>query len=382
MGVKLVSQILASRPNQKISDIQVRSDHPVYIHTERGVEIIRELGIITTDQVIKMATDLYGHTTDFTSTLDGAPEKVLSTLLTSRKVLDFACQLGDTQLDHGRVRLRVQMHLSESGVGFTCRVLHQKLPKLKELGIEPFIIERLQELVQGRQGLGFVTGQTGSGKTTTLAAMIDWLRSNHQRHIVTVEDPIEYYYDNLTGESGQGSNEFQASPSLITQQEVGRHTDSFSAGIIQSLRKAPHVLLLGEVRDRASMDACLEAAQTGHLVLTTLHTRGAVKTLDRILEFYPKDMHHSILNRIYTTISFILSQGLLPGFNGRVLITEYLENNSLNVASGIRFYDGSAPSLADAIRQHGNLRWDDCLKDAFRRGAISEEIYRNNLMQM
>jgi twitching motility protein PilT len=150
----------------------------------------------------------------------------------------------------------------------------------------------------------------------------------------------------------------------------------------QVLRKAPHVILIGEVRDRASMEACMEAAQTGHLVLTTLHTRGAVRTLDRILDFFPKDAHPGILNRLSGTLSFVLSQGLLPGFSGRVLVTEYLENSNPAVASGIKFYDGTAPSLEDAIRQRGNLRWEESLQEAFRRGLLSEDIYRSNMVIM
>jgi twitching motility protein PilT len=369
----LINKVLASRPKVKISDVQIRSGHPVYIHTERGLEILDEFGVLDSSTIMGEAINLYNWGQAASDRAAPVSLGEISDLLISKNVMDFASQLGEGP---SRIRLRVQLHLSEAGPGLTCRVLHQTITRLEDLGFEPFIIDRLCELVQGRQGLGLVTGQTGSGKSTSLAALIDWLRRHHQRHIVTIEDPIEYYYEGSI-DTPEGK---VPTPSLITQQEVGRHTQSFHSGLKEALRKAPHIILIGEVRDRLSMEACMEAAQTGHLVLTTLHTRGAVRTLDRILDFFPKDVHAGILNRLSGTLSFILSQGLLPGFAGRVLVTEYLENTNPAVAAGIKFYDGTAPSLEDAVRQRGNLRWEESLQEAFRKGLISEDIYRNNMI--
>jgi twitching motility protein PilT len=169
-------------------------------------------------------------------------------------------------------------------------------------------------------------------------------------------------------------------PSLVTQQEVGRHTLSYQSGLKEVLRKTPNIILIGEIRDRETMETCIEAAQTGHFVLSTLHTRGAVKTIDRILEFFPKEQQPSILHRLSETLTFVLSQGLLTGFNGRVLVTEYLQNTSEAVAAGMRAYDGSATSLADALRYKGNLRWDQSLINLYRAGHISEDIFNANLM--
>ena len=170
------------------------------------------------------------------------------------------------------------------------------------------------------------------------------------------------------------------SPSLITQQEVGRDTNSYQSGLKEVLRKAPHIILIGEIRDRQTMETCIEAAQTGHFVLSTLHTRGAVKTIARILEFFPQDQHAGILQRLGETMTFVLSQGLLTGFKGRVLVTEYLQNTSDAVAAGIRVYDGTATCLADALKYKGNQRWDQSLMKLYREGQISEDVFNSNLI--
>ncbi|MDB6075644.1 MAG: Pilus retraction ATPase PilT, partial [Verrucomicrobiaceae bacterium] len=170
------------------------------------------------------------------------------------------------------------------------------------------------------------------------------------------------------------------SPSLVTQQEVGRHTLSYQSGLKEVLRKTPNIILIGEIRDRVTMETCIEAAQTGHFVLSTLHTRGAVKTIDRILEFFPKEQQSGILQRLGETLTFVLSQGLLTGFSGRVLVTEYLQNTSDPVAAGIRSYDGAATSLTDALRVKGNLRWDQSLKQLYRSGLIPEDVFNANVM--
>jgi twitching motility protein PilT len=297
-------------------------------------------------------------------------------MVRSRRVIDFSCEEGALG---SPVRMRVQVHLSEHGLGVTCRWLRAKISQLETLGIDPLISDSLRDLMQRRFGLGLITGPTGSGKSTTLAAILDWVRRNFPKHIVTIEDPIEYRYDVMMDDPNQPGVRFPA-PSLVTQQEVGRHTLSYQSGLKEVLRKTPNIILIGEIRDRETMETCIEAAQTGHFVLSTLHTRGAVKTIDRILEFFPKDQQPGILHRLSETLTFVLSQGLLTGFNGRVLVTEYLQNTSEAVAAGMRAYDGSATSLADALRYKGNLRWDQSLINLYRAGHISEDIFNANLM--
>jgi Tfp pilus assembly pilus retraction ATPase PilT len=169
-------------------------------------------------------------------------------------------------------------------------------------------------------------------------------------------------------------------PSIVTQQEVGRDVASYRQGLKDVLRKAPHVILLGEIRDREAMETCMEAAQTGHLVLSTLHTTGAVKTMGRILEMYPRENHPAVLNRLSETLIFIHSQGLLSGHEGRVLTYEFLQNNEDSVSSAIGGYDKGSRALEDAIKRSGNIAWDAKLTSLYEEGKISQEIFENTRM--
>ena len=170
------------------------------------------------------------------------------------------------------------------------------------------------------------------------------------------------------------------SPSIVTQQEVGRDVRNYKQGLKDVLRKAPHVILLGEIRDREAMETCMEAAQTGHLVLSTLHTTGAVKTIGRILELYPRESHSAVLSRLSEILIFIHSQGLLNGVEKRVLTYEFLQNNDDSVASAITNYDGGARSLEDVIRRAGNIQWDANLERLLRNGIITQETFESAKM--
>ena len=372
----LLGDLAAAFPGREISDVQVRTNGLIYLHTNRGLEIAESFGPQSDEAVHRLAEGLFTKQsvelwadTDATNT----PEKMWE-LVRKRRVIDFSCEEGALGAP---VRMRVQVHLSDHGMGVTTRWLRAKISQLETLGIESLISESLRELIQRRFGLGLITGPTGSGKSTTLAALLDWVRRHFPKHIVTIEDPIEYRYDTVMDDPNQPGVQMP-SPSLVTQQEVGRHTTSYQSGLKEVLRKTPHIILIGEIRDRETMETCIEAAQTGHFVLSTLHTRGAVKTIDRILEFFPKEQQSGILHRLSETLTFVLSQGLLTGFSGRVLVTEYLQNTSEAVAAGMRAYDGSATSLADALRYKGNMRWDQSLLNLYKAGLISEDIFSVN----
>lgn len=374
----ILGQLASFFAGREISDVQVRTGGLIYLHTNRGLEIAESFGIQDAAAVARLAEALYTRQSKEIWSDEAALASAdrMWELVRSRRVIDFSCEEGALG---SPVRMRVQVHLSEHGLGVTCRWLRAKISQLETLGIDPLISDSLRELMQRRFGLGLITGPTGSGKSTTLAAILDWVRRNFEKHIVTIEDPIEYRYDALMDDPNQPGVRMPA-PSLVTQQEVGRHTISYQSGLKEVLRKTPNIILIGEIRDRETMETCIEAAQTGHFVLSTLHTRGAVKTIDRILEFFPKEQQSGILHRLSETLTFVLSQGLLTGFSGRVLVTEYLQNTSEAVAAGMRAYDGSATSLADALRYKGNLRWDQCLMNHYRGGLISEDVFNANLL--
>jgi twitching motility protein PilT len=372
----ILGQLAALYPDREISDVQIRTGGMIYVHTNQGVVIAESLGIQTAEQVAHTAAALFGNqTTELWSAADTAyTAERMWDLLREQRVLDISCAQG---VLGAPVRMRVQIHLSSNGLGITTRWLRSQISQLETLGIDPLVSDSLRELIQRRFGLGLITGPTGSGKSTTLAALLDWVRRNFQKHIVTIEDPIEYRYDSMMDDPNHPGSRIY-SPSLITQQEVGRDTNSYQSGLKEVLRKAPHIILIGEIRDRQTMETCIEAAQTGHFVLSTLHTRGAVKTIARILEFFPQDQHAGILQRLGETMTFVLSQGLLTGFKGRVLVTEYLQNTSDAVSAGIRVYDGTATCLADALKYKGNQRWDQSLMKLYREGQISEDVFNSN----
>jgi pilus retraction protein PilT len=388
-GHQLLAIIFKVCEKLGVSDIQMRATRPVYIHTNKGVEKLEQLGILSSAHMEEILKELirnresgshgFGEDADVAAR---AEEKIDLAVrdFAERKVADFSTDgivMGPNGERSGR--LRVQAHLSSSGLGITCRILNDFIPGLGSLGIDPDTTTTLQRAVQKRAGLCLVTGPTGSGKSTTLASIIDWLRQNHTKHIVTVEDPIEYQYpDDMDDPEFPGRK--APSPSIVTQQEVGRDVHSYRQGLKDVLRKAPHVILLGEIRDREAMETCMEAAQTGHLVLSTLHTTGAVKTIGRILELYPRESHTAVLSRLAEILVFIHSQGLLHGVNRRVLTYEFLQNNDDSVSSAIANYDGGARSLEDVIRRAGNIEWDTNLDRLFRQGLIDAHTRENARM--
>ncbi len=378
---RIMSEIFAVAGGNQISDIQFRSGNWVYCHTKRGLEIVSRLGELPADVVMNVVEYLYGRQEPESvgSAAKLSNQKDVKARLFDDKVADFSTE--GFPLADGAVsgRMRVQAHLSTSGPGLTCRILSDEIADMNTLGLSPDTIRAVCEFMKRRQGFGLVTGQTGSGKSTTLAAILDWLRMHYPRHIVTVEDPIEYRYSRFLPQPDENGRPLP-SPGFCTQQEVGKHVATYKQGLKDALRKAPHVILIGEIRDRETMEIAIEAAQTGHVVISTLHTNGAVKTLSRILEFFPQDQHRSLLGRLSEILMFILSQGLIPTENGRVLNYEFLQNNSSAVRSGIASYDGGAKSLDAAIRHSGNIAWDKNLRNLLNGGRISRAAYTMNRM--
>jgi twitching motility protein PilT len=209
----------------------------------------------------------------------------------------------------GFLRCRVNCFESLTGGAIVLRLLSLEVPTIEGLGL-PLVLQRL---VAQQQGLILVTGPTGSGKSTTIAAMIRHLNETEHRHIVTIEDPIEYVHP---------SNQC-----LISQREVGLHTYEFHHALRAVLREDPDVILIGEMRDRATVDTALKAAQTGHLVLGTLHTKGTISTLNRLLNVYNPDEQPAMRFQILESLISVVSQQLLPTTDGhRTAIHEILIN--------------------------------------------------------
>ena len=191
------------------------------------------------------------------------------------------------------VRVRINMLDSLRGPAMVLRLIPQKIATLEELNLPPV----LKELAARPKGMILVTGPTGSGKSTTLAAMIDWINRNMSRHILTIEDPVEFVH-----ESRQ---------SLIRHREVGQHTKVFHSALRAALREDPDVILIGEIRDQETLVTAIEASQTGHLVFGTLHTNSAVKTVERVLGMYPPSEQDSARRAVSESLLGVISQGLI-----------------------------------------------------------------------
>ena len=197
------------------------------------------------------------------------------------------------------VRVRINLLDCLRGPAMVLRLIPQKIATLEDLNLPPV----LKELASQPKGMILVTGPTGSGKSTTLAAMIDWINRNMCRHILTIEDPVEFVH-----ESRQ---------SLIRQREVGQHTKLFHNALRAALREDPDVILIGEIRDQETLTTAIEASQTGHLVLGTLHTNSAVKTVERVLGMYPPSEQESVRRAVSESLLGVIAQGLLKTTDGK-----------------------------------------------------------------
>ncbi|MDR5708772.1 MAG: type IV pilus twitching motility protein PilT [Armatimonadota bacterium] len=254
-------------------------------------------------------------------------------------------------------RFRVNIYQQRGSIAFVARRVRTDIPSFQQLGLP----EILAELVMRPRGLVFVTGPTGSGKTTTLAAMIDYRNTHASGHIITIEDPIEFLHPDKR--------------SLVSQREVATDTPSFPHALRGALRQAPDVLLIGEMRDRESADAALYFAETGHLVLSTLHSINASQTLERLLAFFPMDQAQEVLHRVSLTLEGIISQRLVPRSDGqgRVVAVEVLVATP-RIRELIRRGDFAGIKVAiQAGGGEGMQTFDQALYDLYQKGLISME---------
>jgi twitching motility protein PilT len=258
-----------------------------------------------------------------------------------------------------RARFRVNIFQQRGVYSIVMRVIPTDIPTLKSLGLP----EQLAEIADMRNGLVLMTGPTGSGKSSTQAAIIDIINEKKHYHVVTIEDPIEYLHAHKN--------------STINQREVGQDTKDFPSALRASLRQAPKVILIGEMRDFETTEIALEAAETGHLVLSTLHTIDASKTVDRIIGLYPKNEEPVIRTRLAQTFRYIISQRLIPRADGRgrIAAVEILRS-SPRTREYIEEGEAAGKSLLDAMRDgkiDGMQDFDTVIKGLIEKGTISVE---------
>lgn len=252
-------------------------------------------------------------------------------------------------------RFRVNVYKQRGTVSMALRTVPLSVPSLDELGLPPI----LKELAMKKRGLVLVTGPTGSGKSTTLAAMIDHMNKHRNGHIITLEDPIEYLH--------------RHGKSIINQREVGHDTYSYADALRAALRQDPDVILIGEMRDLETISTAVTAAETGHLVLSTLHTIGAVQTIDRIIDVFPPDQQQQIKVQLASVLEGVISQQLIKKADnkGRIAALEIMLANAA-IRNHVR--EGKTHQILSALqtgRKHGMVTMDAYLTELYRQGLIS-----------
>jgi len=260
----------------------------------------------------------------------------------------------------GLARFRVNVFRQRATYAIVMRVIPNRIPTMEELGLPA----SLSDIVGLRTGIVLVTGPTGSGKSSTLAAIVDRMNETAPIHIVTIEDPIEFVHEHKKA--------------TIHQRELHHDTPTFSLALRAALRQAPKVILVGEMRDRETIEIALEAAETGHLVLSTLHTIDASKTVERIVGAFPTGDQHAIRTRLSKAFRYVISQRLLPRADGqgRVVVLEVLRS-TLRTREYIQQGEADGKTLLDAMRdgeQEGMQHFDGELERLMRERAISVEV--------
>ena len=328
--------------------------------------------------VSKNGSDLF-LTSDFPPAfkIDGRMQPVSNQALTPQHTIELArAIMNDKQASlfeaskecnfaiapTGIGRFRVSAFIQQGKVGLVLRTINTRIPSIEELQLPPV----LKDVAMSKRGLVIMVGATGSGKSSTLAAMVGWRNENSHGHIISIEDPIEYVHEHRN--------------CIITQREVGIDTESWEAALKNSLRQAPDVIQIGEIRDHETMELAIEFAETGHLCIATLHSNSANQALDRIVNFFPEERRQQLLIDLSLNLRAIISQRLiaLKTTRGRVPAVEILLNSPL--ISDLIF-KGAVSEIKEVMkrsREIGMQTFDQALFDLYEEGLISyEDALRN-----
>jgi twitching motility protein PilT len=337
----VIEQMLAV--SDTISDLNFSVGQPPQVEVNGRLTSVEPLGIrrLTPYQTEVIAMTL----------LAGNPEAAQRLAHTGSADLSYSLP--------ARVRFRVNIFQQRGTYSIVMRVIPTTIPTLEGMGLPP----ALAEVAELRNGIVLITGPTGSGKSTTLAAIINLINERHHYHIVTIEDPIEFLHTHRK--------------STINQREIGSDAKDFPSALRSALRQAPKVILIGEMRDFETTEIALEAAETGHLVLSTLHTIDASKTIDRIIGLYPKNEEQVIRTRLSQTFRFIASQRLIPRADekGRVAAVEILTSTP-RTREYISEGESEGKTLLDAMRDgklDGMQDFDMVIKQMIESGVVTRE---------
>jgi twitching motility protein PilT len=329
--------------SDKISDLNFSVGQPPQVEINGKLTPVQPLGL---QKLMPYQTEIIAMTL-----MHGNPEAAERLAHTGTADLSYSLP--------SRTRFRVNIFQQRGSYSIVMRVIPTEIPSLQSLSLP----KQLAEIAELRNGIVLLTGPTGSGKSSTLAAVIDIINEKKQYHVVTIEDPIEFLHMHKN--------------STINQREVGSDTKDFPSALRAALRQAPKVILIGEMRDFETTEIALEAAETGHLVLSTLHTIDASKSIDRIIGLYPKNEEKVIRTRLAQTFRYIVSQRLIPRADGRgrIAAVEILKS-SPRTREYIEEGESEGKSLLDAMRDgklDGMQDFDSVIKSMIERKIVTME---------
>lgn len=337
----ILTSMLESHGN--ISDLNVTVGRPFQVETSgqlTGVELVPPIPDITPFQAEVFALNLINM---------------------DRRLTDILITQGSCDCSYfvpGKARFRVNIFSQRSNYSIVCRKLETRIPTIQDLNLPPQFGKAAQE----KNGLVLVTGATGSGKSTTLAALLNKINDEKSVHIITLEDPVEFVHPHRRA--------------TFNQRELGQDFDLFSTGLRAALRQAPKVILVGEMRDQETVEIGMSASETGHLVMSTLHTVDAGQTINRILGMFPKDEEMQIRLRLADTLRWVISQRLVPKVGGgRVALFEIM-NNNMRVKDAIINGEEEGKTFYEIITDgdaYGMWTFDQHIMKMFKEGKITEE---------
>ena len=317
-----MNDLLKLMIDQDASDLHIQVNHPPALRISGSMKPVEgpKLSASDTDELMKSIT----------------PARDQEQLKVSGGA-DFGYSFQE------KARFRVSLLRVKGACGMVLRQIPKELFKLSDIGLPDVV----KELISRPRGLILVTGPTGSGKSTTLASMVNWINENHDGHIITIEDPIEYYHDHKK--------------CVVTQREVGTDVNSFAYAIRGALRQDPDVILVGEMRDLETIEAAVSAAETGHLVFATLHTTGAAKTVDRIIDAFPSETKDQIRTQLASSVIAVISQVLCKKVGGgRIASFEIMVTTT---------------SIAQLIRENKTFRIGSDIQTGVSQGMITLDAH-------
>jgi len=339
-AIKLIQQLLSLMKERNGSDLFITAGFPPAIKAEGAITPVMDKALTPENSAMLMRA-----------------------LMSDRQVKDFEatneCNFAISPPTIGR--FRVNAFVQQGRVGGVLRTIETNIPEFEKLGLP----DVLRDVVMTKRGLVLMVGGTGSGKSTSLAAMIGYRNKNSKGHIITLEDPIEYVHPHIG--------------CIITQREVGTDTNSWDAGLKNTLRQAPDVILIGEIRARETMEYAINFAETGHLVLATLHANSANQALDRIINFFPEEKREQLLMDLSLNLKSIISQRLVrKEGGGRCAAIEILLNSPLIQDLIFKGEVHEIKAVMSRSNEQGMVTFDQALFKLFEEGLISfDEALRN-----